>query len=147
MDASNMITAGLVFMAVVVAGAAFLSRYLQHDTDRYAIGTRRALGRLEKKLDRAIRMPQTTTNLGPIEMALGATLSHFEDITGKIKDDTSRAQIELSFMVVRGTMPDLALRICVDDTIFCFGESGYNQQAVLKSLKDFNETLSKVSKS
>jgi len=147
MDASNMVTAGLLFLAFIVIGASCLCRYLVHDNDRYAIGSRRALCRLAKKLNHAIHLPRTSTNLGPVEMALGTSLSHFEDITGKIKDDAARAQVELSFMVVRGAMPGLPLRICVDDTIFCFDEDGYNQQAVLKSLKDFNNSLSKVSKS
>jgi len=147
MDASNMVTAGLLFMVAIVGGASLLCHYLRHDNDRYVIGSRKALSRLEKKLNRAIHLPRTSTNLGPVESALGLSLSYFEDITGKISDDTARAQVELSFMVVRGAIPDLPIRICVDDTIFCFDSAGYNEQAVLKSLNDFNVSLSKVSKS
>lgn len=147
MEASNLITAGLLFIVIIVAGTSWFCWHLHQDAHRYAIGTRKALSRLASKLHKAIDMPCTSTDMGPIEMALGTALNHFEDIIGKIKDDTARARLELSFMVVRGMLPDLSIRVCVDDTVFCFYEGGYNQQAVMKSLTDFNVMLVKIKRS
>jgi|AGFT01.1.fsa_nt_gi hypothetical protein len=148
MDANtdNMITAGMLSMLLVVMGAVFLCRHLNSDTHRYANGIRKALKRLERRLHRAIRMPVTSTNLFFVEHALSVSLNKFEDITGKVDDDTVRAQLELSFMVVKADQLDYPIRICVDDLIFDFAEGCFNQQAVLDAIHDFNNGLTKLSK-
>lgn len=147
MEANNLITAGLVFVTILIAGASWFSWYVYYEAHRYSLGTRRALGRLSRKLHKAVTLPYTATCLPDIEVALSVSLMQFEDIAGKIKDDTARAQLELSFMVVRATVVNLPIRVCVGDTIFCFAENEYNHEAVLKSISDFNLALNKLNKS
>ncbi|KAN0037827.1 hypothetical protein ACTFIV_003182 [Dictyostelium citrinum] len=110
----------------------------RHST--HHLGTRKALGHLSRKLHKAVTLPCTTTCLSDIEVALSVSLMNFEDIAGKIKDDTARVHLELSFMVVA----NLPIRVCVGDTIFCFAENEYNHEAVLKSIGDFNYALNGV---
>lgn len=147
MEANNLITAGLIFVLILTASASWFSWYVYRDAHRYSLGARKALGHLSRKLHKAVSLPYTTTCLSDIEVALSVSLMHFEDVAGKIKDDTVRAQLELSFMVVRATVANLPIRVCIDDTIFCFAENEYNHEAVLKSIGDFNLALNKLNKS
>lgn len=142
----NLITAGLVSMVVVVSLAVYLCRVLEQDAHRYTAGVKRAQRRLAKKLSQAVCLPPTSTDLLLVEGEVNAALMNIEDVAGKIEDDAVRVQLELSFMVVRGALPDLPIRVCVEDTIFCFSEGNYNQQAVMKSFNDFNDALLKLKK-
>lgn len=145
-NADNLMTAGLVGMVVVVALGLWLCRHLNHDAHRYAVGARKAMRRLSKKLNRANRLPNTKTNLAVVEGELSNALMNLEDVTGKINDNAIRLKLEQDFMVVRGDLPDLPVRVCVGDLIFSFNEGHYNQDAVLKSLNDFNRSLTKLTK-
>lgn len=147
MEASNLVTGGLIFIAIIIGGVCWFCWHLHRDAHRYAIGVRKALHRLSGKLHQTTRLSCVPGNLTEIESVLGSALVYFEDIVGKIKDDTDRAQLELSFMVVRGSLPGLPIRICIDETVFCFNDGEYNHPAVLKSISDFNQALRKINKS
>ncbi|ANH51723.1 hypothetical protein SIMMY50_265 [Erwinia phage vB_EamM_Simmy50] len=148
MESSGLITLAMLFLTFVIGLCCWLTRFVRYHTNRYTVDTKKALKQFACKLERVLDVPQpyslAQSEMTRLDNELNASLFLFEEITGKIHDETSRLYLESSFMVVRGTQHDTPIRICVANTIFSLSTTNHNHHSVMKVINDFNNRLAKI---
>lgn len=151
MGTCSMITLALLFLAGILGASCWFLRIVQYEANRYAIESDKAFKRFSNKLHNALDIPKEqppfVSNINQVEDALQATVILVEEISNKIKDETSRIKVESTFMIVRGMQTDMPVRICVGNTVFNLSEHNHNHVAVIKTIDDLNNTLRKINES